>query len=310
MVAMAVLSLLVVVLLGTISRTSSVTRKGSEKISAFQAARAGFDLLTRNLSQATLNSYWDYDTPAAPTQYLRKSELHFLVGNAGTGSLPGTAGTGQAVCFQFPAGTTGNAINANLENLLSACGYFIQYGPADPLPAPFPAPASPTYRYQLMQAIQPSESLGVYATTTGNDWVKGLTNNAVPIAGNIVYLLVWPRKAPSEDAAGNALTTDFSYDSRSNALATPQPETAHQMPPVVQITMVALDEASAARFCMDNTPPSAISDAFAGLFDGSPPMSQDQFKSDLVELERNLASRGLNFRVFTSMVPIRESKMQ
>lgn len=309
LVAMAVLSLLLVLLLGAISQTSSVTRKGSEKISAFQAARAGFDLLTRNLSQATLNSYWDYDPPppATPTRYLRKSELHFLVGNAGAGSLPGTAGTGQAVCFQLPAGKSSSASNANLENLLSACGYFIQYGPTDQLPAPFPAPASPTYRYQLMQAIEPSESLGVYATANGTAWVAGLAANAVPIAENIVYLLVWPRKAPSEDAAGNALTGNFSYDSRANTLADPQPETAHQMPPVVQITIVALDETSAARVCTGATPPTAVADAFSGLFQDS---SQDKFEENLVELETRLAGNGLNYRVFTSTVPIRESKMQ
>lgn len=307
LVAMAVLTLLLVLLLGAISQTSSVTRKASEKISAFQGARAGFDWLTRTLSQATINSYWDYDNPTSPTKYLRKSELHFLVDSAGTGSLPGTAGTGQAVCFQLPAGKSGDAANANLENLLNACGYFIQYGPTDALPAPFSAPASPTYRYQLMQAIEPSESLGVYGSPTGDGWVGGLAANAVPIAENIVYLLVWPRKAASEDAAGSSLTGDFSYDSRANAQAAPQPETAHQMPPVVQITMVALDETSAARVCTGATPPTAVSGAFAGLFDNS---SQTDFEEDLVELEKRLADQHLNFRVFTSMVPIRESKMQ
>lgn len=309
LVAMAVLTLLLVLLLGAINQTSSVTRKASEKISAFQGARAGFDLLTRTLSQATLNSYWDYDNPTSPTRYLRRSELHFLVGEAGMGSLPGTAGTGQAVCFQVPAGKSGDADNANLENLLNACGYFIQYGSVDSLPAPFPDPAAPTYRYQLMQAIEPSESLGVYDSPTGEDWVDGLAAkaNAVPIAENIVYLLVWPRKAPSEDVDGNSLTTDFSYDSRSNALATPQPETAHQMPPVVQITMVALDETSAARVCIGATPPSVVAGAFAGLFEDS---SQTDFDEDLAELETNLAREGLSFRVFTSTVPIRESKMQ
>jgi uncharacterized protein (TIGR02599 family) len=307
LVAMAVLALLLVLLLGAISQTSSVTRSASGKVSAFQGARAGFDLLTRTLSQATLNSYWDYDNATSPTRYLRKSELHFLVGAAGTDPLPGTVGTGQAVCFQVPAGMTGNATHANLENLLNACGYFIQYGPTDPLPAPFPAPAAPTYRYQLMQAIEPSESLGVYGAATGNGWVGGLVTKAVPIAENIICLLVWPRKAPAEDAAGGSLTADFSYDSRKNALVSPQPETAHQMPPVVQITMVALDETSAARVCTGATPPTAVSGAFAGLFENS---SQTDFEANLKELETRLAAKRLSFRVFTSTVPIRESKMQ
>ena len=310
LVAMAVLTLLLVVLLGAINQTSSLTSMAYEKISAFQGARAGFDLLTRNLSQATLNSYWDYDPPrpAKPTRYLRKSELHFLIGKSGTGSIPGTVNTGQAVCFQLPAGRTGISGYGNLENMLNACGYFITYGPVNSLPAPFPAPASPTYRYQLMQAIEPSESLGVYDTSKASlDWVTKLATNAIPIAENIVYLAAWPRKAPSEDASGTALTGDFSYDSRAGALASPQPDTGHQMPPVIQVTMIALNETSAARVCTGSAPPTAITAALGGLFQVS---SQSQFATDLLTLETNLAGQGLSFRVFTAMVPIRESKMQ
>ena len=316
LVAMAVLTLLLAVLLGAINQTSSLTSMAYEKISAFQGARAGFDLLTRNLSQATLNSYWDYDPPppATPTRYLRKSELHFLIGKSGTGSLPGTVDTGQAICFQLPAGRTTGSTYGNLENLLNACGYFITYGPVNTLPAPFPAPASPTYRYQLMQSIEPSESLGVYNTLAPSGaWATNLAANATPIAENIVYLAAWPRKAPAEDPAGTSLTTTFSYDSRASALSSPQPETAHQMPPVVQITMIALNETSAARVCtkasppMGITPPTGSTPASPVLFTTS---SESQFAADLLTLETNLAALGLSYRVFTAMVPIRESKMQ
>lgn len=309
LVASAVLILLLGVLLSTISQTSSVTRRATSKISSFQGARTAFDLMTETLSQATLNSYWDYayddsTDPTKPTRYLRKSELHFLVGNAGTAPFAGTPGTGQAVYFQAPAGVSTGF--DGLETLLNAVGYFVSYGDEDALPAPFPA-ADPKYRYRLMQAVQPAESLGVYSNTTGNVWVSGVATSAVPVAENIIYLAAWPRKAPTEDPQGAALTSAYSYDSRLNASASPQPETAHQMPPTVQITLVAMDETSAARVCTSDTPPTEVSSAFAGLFQTS---NQNQFDSDIATLQTRLGNAGINFRIFTALVPIRESKMQ
>lgn len=314
LVASTVLILLLGILLSTISQTSSVTRKATSKVSAFQGARAAFDLMTVTLGQAALNSYWDYDDPNTPTKYLRKSELHFLIGAAGSSPFGGTAGTGQAVYFQAPAGmSTGYD---GLENLLNAVGYFISYGDEDALPAPFPAAAVSKYRYRLMQAIQPAENLGVYSDTTGNAWVSGVAGNAVPLAENIIYMAAWPRKAVAEDAQGTALTSGYTYDSRSAAASLPtdpatgQPVTQHQMPPMVQITIVAMDEDSAARICTGSTPPAAISDAFTSpspIFQAS---NQDQFDSDIIELNARLAEQKINFRVFTANVPIRESKMQ
>lgn len=303
LVAMAVLALLLGVLLSAVNQAATITRRASDKVSSFQAARAAFDLMTRNLSQATLNSYWDYDDPLDPKDYRRQSELHFLIESAG-GSFPGTAGTGQAMFFQLPSGITTTTAYTQLENLLSACGYFIDYGPVDELPAPFPS-KTPVYRYQLMQAIEPSELLKVYESRTGSDWVAGLAASAVPIAENVIGLIAWPRQAPADDPGGSGLSSDFHYDSRQGAGDTPQSGTAHQLPPVVQLTVIALGETSAARICTAATPPAEIASALAGLFTSS---NQPRFEADLVTLESRLA--GLNFRVFTAMVPMRASKMQ
>ena len=54
--AMAVFMLILVVLFSAISQTSSVLRQSTTRIEAFQSARMGFYLLTRSLSQATLNA--------------------------------------------------------------------------------------------------------------------------------------------------------------------------------------------------------------------------------------------------------------
>jgi len=301
LVAAAVFSLILVILAGIVSHTSALTRRAGDKISGFQTARAAFSLLSANLSQATLNSYWDYDNPSTPARYLRASELHFLVGRAGTPPFPGTAGTGQALFFQAPLGFSQSA---SLPSLLNACGYYVEYNNADALPSPFPS-APPRYRYRLMQALEVSENLSVYNSGTGNAWVN--STQAVPIAENVIYLAIWPRKSPADDPVGALLTSNFSYDSRLNATTIPQPITANQMSPVVQVTMVVLDETSAGRVCLASSVPSVISDATAGLFAES---RAAKFDEDLGVLEARLSAAKLNFRVFTALIAVRESKME
>jgi uncharacterized protein (TIGR02599 family) len=305
LVASAVFIMLLGLLMSTISQTSTVTRRATEKVSAFQGARSAFELLTSKLSQATMNSYWDYDSPTTPTKYIRKSELHFIVGPAGQDSLPGTSGTGQAVFFQAPGGVTGDATYSGMDNLLNAFGYYIDYKEESGLA--FQTTAATTYRYRLMRSVVNTEYLEVYTdnSTLGSAWISG--NNSAVVAENIVYMAIWPRKATSEDSAGNALTTTFAYNSRLNATSSPQPDTANQLPPTVQVTLVAIDETSAQRFCTSSTAPTQISSAFSGLFTTS---SVSQFESDLETLAQQLTANGVNFRVFTTIVPMRESKMQ
>jgi uncharacterized protein (TIGR02599 family) len=305
LVASTVFILLLGLLMSTISQTSTVTRRATEKVSAFQGARSAFELLTSKLSQATMNSYWDYDSPTTPTKYIRKSELHFIVGPAGQDSLPGTSGTGQAVFFQAPGGVTGDATYSGMDNLLNAFGYYIDYKEESGLA--FQTTAATTYRYRLMRSVVNTEYLEVYTdnSTLGSAWISG--NNSAVVAENIVYMAIWPRKATSEDSVGNALTTTFAYNSRLNATSSPQPDTANQLPPTVQVTLVAIDETSAQRFCTSSTAPTQISSAFSGLFTTS---SVSQFESDLETLTQQMTANGVTFRVFTTIVPMRESKMQ
>jgi uncharacterized protein (TIGR02599 family) len=308
MVASAVFIMLLGLLLSTISQTSTVTRRATEKVSAFQGARSAFELITSKLSQATMNSYWDYDSPMTPTKYIRKSELHFVVGPAGEDPLPGTSGTGQAVFFQAPGGVTGTSTYNGMDNLLNAYGYYIEYQGEPGLP--FQTSASNTSRYRLMQQVSNTESLGVYSGNATSDpdgtgWISG--DNSAVVAENIVYMAIWPRKATSEDSTGSALTTSFAYNSRLNSAGNTQPDTANQLPPTIQLTLVAIDETSAVRFCTSSTAPTQISDAFSGLFSTS---SVTQFDADLDTLTQRLTANGVNFRVFTMIVPMRESKMQ
>ena len=308
LVASAVFIMLLGLLMSTISQTSTVTRRATEKVSAFQGARSAFELLTSKLSQATMNSYWDYDSPTTPTKYIRKSELHFIVDPAGQDSLPGTSGTGQAVFFQAPGGVTGDATYSGMDNLLNAYGYYIKYAGEGSLP--FQTAATQVYRYRLMQQVANTESLGVYSGNAtsdlnGSKWISG--NNSAVVAENVVYMAIWPRKATPDDPTGNVLTTSFAYNSRLNSTGSTQPDTANQLPPTVQVTLVAIDETSALRFCTSDTLPTQISASFDGLLATS---TVAQFEADLETLAQRLTQNGVNFRVFTAIVPMRESKMQ
>ena len=312
LVAIVVFSLIMAIILGVISNTSMLTRKAGDRISTFQAARAAFETMTANLSQATLNTYWDYDNPAAPTKYKRMSELHFLVGQSGTVPFPGTPGTGQAIFFQAPLGFSITPEIRTMNDLLNSCGYYVEYADTETLPPPFPAPPA-RYRYRLMQALDTSEDLSVYAPSSSADWLSGQAwvsgDLAVPIAENVIYLMAWPRRSPADDSQGTALTGsgEFSYNSRRDANTDPQPATAHQMPPVMQITMVVLDEASAARISLSSTPPAEIQAALNNLFKQP---GEDTFKQDLKTLEDRLAAAHLNYQVFSALIAIRESKME
>lgn len=306
LVATAVLVLILVLFLKIISGATSVTRRAGETISSFQEARAAFDILTANLSQATVTASWNYDNPNNPVKYRRDSALQFLVVPAG-GNFPGTAGTGQGIFFQAPLGVTANrATYGELGNLMNACGYFIVYGNDA---GPFLRETN--YGYRLMQAVEPAENLKTYLSSqeAGLDWTANLNSYAVPIAKNIIYMVAWPRKSAGDDATGNALSTDYSYNSRLQNTADPQPVTANQQPPTVQIMMVALDESSARRIDTGSTPPSDITAIFSGnhLFETS---SETQFQADLSTMQKALADKHLSARIFTAVVPIRESKMQ
>jgi len=60
LVSTTVIALLMVVLLSMTNQTAKTWRYTTEKVEKFQSARDGFEAMTRRISQATLNTYWDY----------------------------------------------------------------------------------------------------------------------------------------------------------------------------------------------------------------------------------------------------------
>jgi uncharacterized protein (TIGR02599 family) len=308
-------------------QSSKAIRQSTTQLDSFQTARAAFDVMTRKLSQATLNTYWDYfdkngtpyrlaANPAnfAPAQYGRYSDLHFTSGPAAdllSSALPPdyTATTTQGVFFSAPLGLTGDADYQGLPDTLSACGFFVAFGSSRATrPAFIQAPDN--YRWRLMELSSATENFAAMKTATGTSWFTDAVKagQVRAVAENVIALVIWPRLPLQEDAAGTALAADFRYDSRTAAAwtGTPprQPVQAHQLPPVLQVTMVVIDETTARRWENGAAPPPQVTAALDGLFTND----VTRVPQNLEELERRLAESRAQYRVFTSSIAMREAK--
>jgi uncharacterized protein (TIGR02599 family) len=285
LVASTILAILVILLSSATGSLLNILRNAHAKIDQYSAARAGFDQICSTLSQATLNTYWDYDNPANPTDYVRKSDLHFLIE---------TSANGHAVFFQAPLARTGNAVSTGL---LNAVGFWVEFGGDSQWK---PSHVQEQFRFRLMQGIQPSESLAVFATADGS-WtnaVKTIPDVGFPIASNVLALILWPRLPVAQDPEGNDLSGNFEYDSRQGSAIQKA-----QLPPSVQVTMIVTDETSAARLTSGSAAPVAITSAFANRF-----QDVTNFDADLEAVRAALTAAKVNHLVLSSSVTLRESK--
>lgn len=185
-------STLIVMIMGflmvTVQQTQRTVKNTTAKIGQFQAARLAFDALTRNLSQATLNTYYDldFDKFKNPIRFRRQSDLHFVVDasvslfktddNASANKVHPPLATvsdenypGHAVFFQAPIGVTaeGDTVRKyrNLNGMLNAVGYFVEWNEDASLPdfiSERAALAPKRYRYRLMEVSQPGETNMIY----------------------------------------------------------------------------------------------------------------------------------------------------
>lgn len=320
--ATTILAIILVFVYSVLTHSIGIWRRANANIDAFQNARAVFDIVTTRLGQATLNTYWDYydanhiafrdaTSTAAfiPMYYGRQSDLHFVSGSAESliSSLPPgyTKLSTQAVFFAAPTGLTADRDYQPLPELLSACGFFVAFG-GDSASRPAILAVPEIHRWRLMELTAPVESPGLYKAGSTAWFTAPIKNGDVrPIADNIIALVIWPRLAPLADPAGTAIAPDYAYDSRTTATwsGSRQPVQASQLPPTVQVTMVAIDEASAARLESGAAPPDVITTALAGRF-----QKASLYERDLAQVESALADKRITYRVFTATVTLAESQ--
>ena len=327
LVAVAVLAIILAIVFTMTQQAADIFKKTSGQMEAFRSARNAFETMTRQISLATLNNYYDYldasgapltsanSTNFAPASYALTSNLHFVSGKSLLTTPPQVT---QSLFFQAPLGYTTTGTYQGLGNLLNAVGYYIEY--STNAPPNFLSSSSANYRYRLMEFLQPTESMTVYTTSlaasTANNWFTvPLATPPAPVhllADNIIALIILPRNSLG-DSSSARLTTDYEYDTR--ALTGTPPTPLNQLPPIVEVVMVAIDEASASRLAhsaVAGTQPSEITTALAGLFQKpstTASISDDQLTADIKTLGDRLSGSHIRFLVFQTNVPLRGSKL-
>ncbi len=332
--ATVVLAILLLAMASTLGSVQRSWRHSKEKVDQFREARAAFEAITRQLSQATLNTYWDYHYPegggSAPTAYARHSELHFLCGDAR--ELLAAAVTrpvsGHALFFQAPLGHSG--AYRRLSNLLNGRGFYLQWSDdRRARPAFLPENLVPVReRYRLMEYQPVAEAFsraGESYDAPGNTiyldpdgwYLRDLEKQSRVIASNILALIIAPRAAREEAARPSWwLAPAYRYDSRDadNSTATRDrltlladgridQGTQHLLPPVVRVTLVAADEESFARWLEANE------GAGGSVLEaaGAPFTDVASYDSDLAALTAYLSKQRISHRVFTQPVPLRNA---
>ncbi|HRX55834.1 MAG TPA: Verru_Chthon cassette protein C [Verrucomicrobiales bacterium] len=314
LVAMTILSMLLLMLAGMIDQVQRAWTYSESRVSQFREARVAFDIMAKNLSQASLNSYWDYryetqKSVQVPKSYRRTADLQFLVVD-GEKVLGKNAPT-QMLFFQAPLGFSRKYPSMN--NLLNGRGYFVYFGD-DTNFKPSIIKSVPKFRYRLMEFRPTTEDNMIYQDSKpmrdkGEDpafseWFKlGLdpTNsktNTHPLADNIVALVVTPRDTIEEKGqdTSSKIAPSYEFDSSNHVVS----DFRSQVPPLVRLTLVAIDETSAIRLENGSTMPSVVD---ASMFSNS-----KNYLSDIENLKQKLSDQRLNFKVFSSLVAIRSSK--
>jgi uncharacterized protein (TIGR02599 family) len=343
-------TLIVLLMLVLVSMTDATTKTWqytSRKIEQFQGARVGFESMTRRLSQATLNTYWDIETETTgsgatantvPKTYVRRSELRFISGPMSLFTEGDPRYPMHGTFFQAPLGFVENRSKyGGLTNLLNTWGYFVEVGEEGaPVPTPLLKEVKPKWRSRLKEFMEPSERLGVYKGEADPDtgfvvpmtgaadrsWFKAplmaKTRPVRTLAENIVALILLPQLPAGDLAAqnGKVLAPGYLYDSTAED---PDEDVNphHQLPPVVQVIMVAIDEESARR--LDEKAPRSpdLGLGFGQLFQDPEMLLQGAGAGggggaaslgDLQRLEAVLVARKVNYRIFNSNVIIRGAK--
>jgi uncharacterized protein (TIGR02599 family) len=358
MVAITVLAVILATISAILLEITRAWKSSSGTTESFRDTRAAFEAMTRTISHATLNTYYDYvdangnfRTPAnastfVPSTYARQSDLQFVSGTTKSTLLSTVAQIPSpithAIFFQAPLGETdengqnGTQNYTALNSTLNACGFYVTYGADPSVPTFLPGNAVPVrYRYRLMQFTEPTEYLSIYDSQTGaplaqgtspsvyDKWFLGplglmpntsatspIPTSVSQLAQNVIALIILPELSPSDQAANptTILAPNYDYDSRNSANGITS-STFNQLPPEVDITMVAIDEASALKLGNTTTPPN--------LSQGSSFTTSSLLPQDLANLENNLSATPgnaagnhipLHFRVFHSEVAMQSAK--
>ena len=334
--ASALFTVLLVLVFQMVNVVSNVYNQAGSHIDSFSEGRAAFTEISERLSQATLFPYLDYsseDPSSTDAAFAYTSDLHFLCGRANEviPQAPQTNGAGgHAILFHATRGiaSTQEGNLAALPGLLNATGFYVEYGTPDDYEPAFLRGAGAgeqPARFRLVEILQPTEENLVYEgyadgtqgegdSANTDAWIdnlqlqggEGLDRHI--LADNIVALVIRP-KDPAF-AEPSIIAPDYAYDSRKATTggavgATLASITRHQLPPVVEVIVVAIDERSAAQLDRDwgNNVPNVL-----GLDSYFRSASESALESDLIAMGERLAENDVNYKIFRGDVVLKNSR--
>jgi uncharacterized protein (TIGR02599 family) len=308
LVSIVVLAMISVAIVSVTSSVQNIARRTSSRAEQFREARRAFERINQRVSQATLNSYWDYvdassgkpralgsNSTFTPGKYALLSELRYLQKSAKDLSAPhGGELIGQTIFFQAPLGKTGTTTYSGMNALINTVGYYIEKS-SDASLRPAVVNAPERIRYRLFELTEPADKLTIYSLTSGSQGYTGtgwfttplaVASYSTRLADNIVALLFQAEYQDSSDTTG----TTYSYSSAPIDFLN-QSAVENTLPSNVRVTLVAVDEPSAKRIEESKI---VIPDA--------------QDSDGLDTLEKQLISNHLNYRKFESVIPIQTAK--
>jgi uncharacterized protein (TIGR02599 family) len=230
----------------------------------------------------------------------------------------------------------------NPYNLVTSLGYYIDYN-SDINERPTFLPSDTAHperqRFRLKEFRQPAEenllytpTLNINAPSTTREsaytWFRGpfisgsknLSSYSFPLAENILGLILLPRYIHVETSltkvsGENSTTTtrlaeNYYYDSREKqwggSLTDKSRASHHQLPPVMQVSLIACEERSYEQLELrlgSSELQSQITIAFSDKF-----TDHTKYASDIESLQTALNELKLHHRIFTSNITLRGSK--
>jgi uncharacterized protein (TIGR02599 family) len=332
------LALLLAVITHQTAEGENLARSSADE---FRTAQNAFEAITQQLSRATLNCQREFRMEGkVPRGFQFTSDLRYVSGPMQAGRAPLDridAGTGEfavkrpghGVFFQALLGRAGDGGGPELpgrRQLLNTWGYFVEVG-EDGLGQPPFAQQPGRVAPRLVELREPPEHMRVYAFTgrdpayRGFDWFQGaLTDRTFlrTVSPNIAVLLLRPklpaavseRVAPGLDRARSdtLLAPECHYTSAEDPgnVGHPELKTRHRLPPLIEVTMVALDDPTVSRlYHPGNIDPFSLDGQFLDASRLDRDLYLDSANPEYDSLERRLISMRARYRIFTTTVALR-----